>query len=134
MIYIFIVLFILALVSSKIRNYLKRWLGGLYMVIGGFMGIVILIMSFGIYPKLFLIANQTDAQVLGIGNMLSLAIAFLINLGIFITGWKYKNLLQGSDRAFYIAYILVVISIVISITLIIGAVIAPIYKLTGSIS
>lgn len=134
LLYIFIGLFLLALVSSKIRDYLKRWLGGLYMVIGGIMGVLTLIMSFLVYPKLSLIANQANAQVLGIEKIIYLAIAFLMNLGIFVTGWKYKNLLQRSDKVFYLAYILVVISVVISFILIINAVIAPIYKLTGSIS
>lgn len=134
LLYIFIGLFLLALVSSKIRDYLKRWLGGLYMVIGGIMGVLTLIMSFLVYPKLSLIANQVDAQVLGIEKIIYLAIAFLMNLGIFVIGWKYKNLLRRSDKVFYLAYILVVISVVISFILIINAVIAPIYKLTGSIS
>lgn len=134
LLYIFIGLFLLALISSKIRDYLKRWLGGLYMVIGGIMGALTLIMSFLVYPKLSLIANQANAQILGIEKIIYLAIAFLMNLGIFVIGWKYKNLLQRSDRVFYLAYILVVISVVISIVLIMNAVIAPIYKLTGSIS
>lgn len=93
-----------------------------------------LIMSFLVYPKLSLIANQADAQVLGIDKIIYLAIAFLMNLGIFVIGWRYKNLLRRSDRVFYLAYILVVISVVISIVLIMNAVIAPIYKLTGPIS
>ncbi len=125
-VYILIALLLLSLISAGIRDYLKKNIGGLYMIVGGLMGILFLSISFLVYPKLPSVSSQTGAQVPGITDPLFLAFAVLMNMGIFIAGWKYKHLLQESDRAFYIAYILLILSIIISIVLMLNVVIAPI--------